>query len=388
MIGLRRATIVIALTMLAAACAPDAVTTTIAPANVATTPTVTPTTAAPATTTAPPATVTTAAVTTSAAVTTTTSTTVPPPPPGAMLITNENGVYVATLDGVTSQVIAADPGGVDGTIALAVDDTRGGVIFQPKRDPWLFRGDDSIVYWSPSGSSGYQQLLVPGPGQGLALNDVVRQGDTTMVYYTRLAGSTPDDLAQTLRRFDLDAKTVTEVTTVGGWESGSDHISIAGDGIVTSGASEGFDWISFSDLDGTQFESPANPIPDGGFDCIPDCFYYGDLSPDGATVGFARLAPNGGGLPTIPEITVRRVATGDVLLDVMLPEMPAVAYIDSVDLSDEYLLVNLVEEGSEYPVAVIVDLASGGLTTYTAPVGGRARFVRSRPTLGGVVSWP
>ncbi len=344
------------------------------------------TTAPPVTTTAAPGTTTTAAVTT-----TTTTTTEPPlaaPPPGSVLITNDGGVFVATLDGVTSQVIAASPAAVDGLIDFAMDDTRGGVVFQPHGEPWRYTGADSIVYWIPQGAGAHQQLLVPAADQGLLLEDIAQQGDEVMVYYSRVSGDTPDTATQTLRRFGLDAKTVAEVSQVGGWESGASPISVGNDTIVVNGMGEGWAWITFMGLDGAGFDSAANPIPDGAFDCVPDCFYYGVVSPDGTQVAFGRLGPNAGGFPTVPEIEVRNVATGALVMSVSLPEVPAVGYIDSLDLVDGFVLINLVEEGSEYPVATVVDIASGGLATYSASVGGVARFLRSIPGLDGVVSWP
>lgn len=342
-----------------------------------------------------PATTTTAMpmTTTTAAPTTTTATSEPPAPefpPGAVLITNEGGVYVGTLDGVASQVIAATPSAVGGMIAFAIDDSAGGVVFQPNRQPFIDLGDASIVYWVPQGAGTYQELLVPAADQGLALEDVVAQDGTPVVYYTRLEGpAEPETLQQTLRRFNTASKTVDEIALVGGWESGSSPISAGGDAVVSNGAGEGFYWINFYDLSGTLTESPANPIPDGEFDCVPtDCFWYADLSPDGTSVAFAKLAPNANGFPATPQIEVRDFASGDLEMAVTLPDLSTSGYIDSVDLSDDFVLINVVEEGSEYPVATIVDIASGGTTTYKAPVGGVARFLRSMPDLDGVVTWP
>ena len=141
--GRRLIVLFISLALLAAACGgDDAVTTT---------------TAAPATTVTEAPTTSVAPTTTTAAPTTTsnTTTTEPPPagpPPGSVLITNEDGVYVGTIDGVASQVIDADPGVVGGMIGFAIDDTVGGIVFQPNRQPFIFMGDDSIVYWIPRGS--------------------------------------------------------------------------------------------------------------------------------------------------------------------------------------------------------------------------------------------
>lgn len=368
--------------LLVTACGGDSAdeSTTTSPAVVETT-----TTSAPVvtTTTAGPAAITTAAPST---------TTEPPtavPPAGAMLITNEDGVFVATIDGVVSQVVAADPAAVGGIIDFAIDDTRGGLVVQPHRDPWFYLGNDSIVYWVPQGASTLQEVLVPAADQGLKLEDVAAQGEDVHVYYTRRSGDLPDTAEQTLRRFDLVAKTVDEVSVVGGWESGTSPISVGGDSIVRNGSGEAYFFLVFTDLGGAVFESPANSIPDGGFDCVPyECFWYADLSPDGTEVALGRLAPNAGGFATIPEIEVRNVASGDLVMSVTLPEVPAVAGIDSLDFGDDYVLINLVQEGAVYPYATVVDIASGGLTTFPAPVGGVARFLRSVPDLDGVVSWP
>ena len=357
--------------------------TTIALPGVTTT-SVSPTTATPTTITAAP--------TTAAPTTTTTTPTQPPQepvPPGAMLVTNEDGVYVATLNGATSQVIAASPNAIGGLIAFAIDDTSGGIIFQPNRDPWRYEGDDSIVYWVPQGAAVGQELLVPAPDQGIGLEDVVSIGDTTSVLYTRVEGKgSPDTARQTLRSFDMDSRAVAEIGLVGGWESGSSPISGGGASIVTNGAGEAFFWINFMDTSGAIFDSTANPMPDGEFDCVPDCFWYADLSPDGTQVAFGRIAPNADGFPTVPEIEVREVATGELIMNATLPEIPAIGWIHSLDLIDGFVLINVVEEGSEYPAALILEVRPGKPTGYFPAIGGVARFLRSMPELDGVVSWP
>ena len=303
-----------------------------------------------------------------------------------MLVTNEDGVFVATLDGVVAQVLAADAGAVGGIVDFAIDDTRGGIIVHPNQ--WFSTGTDSIVYWAPQGSGELQQLLVPAADQSLSLEDVQPQGEAVMVYYTRRAGDTPETVAQTLRSFDLDAKTVTEIAMVGGWESGASPISVGGDTIVRNGGGEAYYWIYFSDLVDNIFDSPANPMPDGEFDCLPECFYWADLSPDGSLVALGRLGPNASGFYTIPEIELRDVATGAVVMNVSLPERPAAGFIDSLDVSETHVLINIVEEGSVFPTATVVEIASGGLVVDDAPIGGVARFLRSTPDLDGVINWP
>lgn len=372
----------LALGVIVAACGGDdaaEITTTSAPTTTSTTAAAAPTTAADATTT------------TTVAETTTTTTTEPPylpPPAGSMLVTNEDGVFVATLDGVVSQILEADPDAVGGIVDFAIDDTRGGIVVHPHRSPWYNLGTDSIVYWAPEGADSLQELLVPAADQGLKLEDVAAYGDSVVVYYTRQLGDTPETSEQTLRAFDLDAKTVAEVAFVGGWESGTSPISVGGDTIVRNGSGEAYFWITFSDLDDNIFDSPANPMPDGEFDCFPGCFYYADLSPDGSLVAFGRLAANAGGFAVIPEVELREVATGDLVMSVTLPPLSAPGFIDSLDVSDTHVLVNIVEEGSVFPFATIIDIGSGGLSVEQAPVGGIARFLRSTPSLDGVLSWP
>ena len=97
---------------------------------------------------------------------------------------------------------------------------------------------------------------------------------------------------------------------------------------------------------------------------------------------------NAGGFFTVPEIELRDVASGSVVMSVTLPERPAAGFIDSLDVSDTHVLINIVEEGSVFPVATVVEIASGGLTVNAAPIGGIARFLRSAPDLDGVLSWP
>ena len=366
-----------AMTLLVVACGGDD-----EAASTTTEATTTTTTAVPTTTAAP------ATTTTAVATTTTTEPPVVPPSAGSLLITNEDGVFVATSGGVVSQVLEARPGAVDGSVDFAIDDTRGGIVVHPHRSPWQYLGTDSIVYWAPEGSDELQELLVPADDQGLQLEDVTANGDAVNVYYTRRSGNLPDTAVQTLRSFDLDAKTVTEIAVVGGWESGTSPISVGGNTIVRSGAGENFFWMTFSDLADNVFSSPANPMPDGAEDCVPECFWYGDLSPDGSLVAFGRLAPNGSGFPVIPEIEVRNVATGDLMMSVTLPTMASTGYIDSLDMSDTHVLVNIVEEGAVFPYATVVEIAAGATSAQQAPIGGVARFLRSSPVLDGVLGWP
>lgn len=338
-------------------------------------------TAGSTTTTTPPTTATTP--------TTTTTTTSPPdnsPSPVSLLITNEEGVFVVTLEGEVSQLVTIDQLASDGYIDFATDDTRGGILIQRSWMPFGFTGADSIVYWVPHGSSAPQELLVPTAEQNLAVEDVVAQGETVMVYYTRSSGTTIDTAEQRFRRFDLDAKTVTDLGVVGGWESAATPISVGGHVILTNSMAEGFQAVVFTDLEGVHIESPANPIPDM-VESGSGWFFGGDLSPDGSVVAFKRWVEDEAGYRH-PEIEIRDVLTGELILGTTLPGSPALVHIGALDLTDGYVLVNEWEEGSKYPTATVVDIASDGEVRYQAPIHGVARFLRSIPDLDGVVSWP
>ena len=263
-----------ALTLIAAACGTGAVTTTTeGPAPTTTEGPAPTTTAAPATTT------TVAATTTTAAVTTTTTEAPPSGPtaaaPGTLLVANEDGVYEVTLSGTVNTIVDG------GIIHVAIDDTKGGIIFQPRVQPWSVFGTDSIVYRIGAGASSASTFLIPTSEQGLSLEDVVDNGGVK-TYYTRLDTSAGgDQYIQTLRRYDVATGTVTELALVGGWESGSRNISIGGNRILRNWSGEGWEGASAMSLAGDEIVLAGTPNSEGQFDCRPDCAHAATISPDG-----------------------------------------------------------------------------------------------------------
>lgn len=379
--------LVLALALIAAACgggasdAPATTTTTAALVGAATTTTVPITTA---TTEAPAVATTQAPTTTTTAAPATTTTTVAPPTvaPGTVLVTNEDGVYVVTLSGVIATVIDTNPGVVGGIINYAIDDTQGGVIFDLSGSPWTTWGNDSIIYRVPAGADAASTLLIPSATQGLSLEDVeIRDGDIT-VYYTRLeTAAGPPEFFQTLRTYNLTSLSVTELGLVGGWESGSSAISVGADRTMRNWDGEGWSGVMIEDHAGTTLALAGNPEPDGVFDCYPDCV-TASITPDGTKVAWARQTSTG------LEVTLTSLQSGAVLLNVTLPGIVA-GYVDRLDVNDDYIIVNTIEEGSEFPTAArIIDIASGGVTNYVVPIPGRASLLRSPIQTSGVVSWP
>lgn len=336
------------------------------------------------TTSSEPATDSSAATTGSTTTTAVATTIVDTADPGTVIVAADTGVWATTYEGPSSQLIAwsspiefpAD------AIDFAIGDTRGGLIVQPDRSPFFYAGADAIAYWIPQGAGALQQLLVPAPDQGLVLEDVVAQDDGVGVYYTRTEGSLPDDARQTLRRFDLDAKTVEEVAVVGGWESGASRISVGGDRIALNWGAEGFIGIEVLDLAGVVVESPANPLADGEFDCYPDCAWAATLSPDGTRLAYSTVVAG------VTTITIAEVADGSTVMTFTLPT-DGPWQVESLDLGDDFLVVNRIEEGSEWNgSAYLVDLDSGGREFWEVPHNGIARLTDTLPRLDGVISWP
>lgn len=128
---------------------------------------------APATT-APPST-----GTTGVSSTTTTS---PVPVWPEMLVSNDDGVFYIDSAGDVTQL-------VKGRVAYAVDDTRGGLLFQVERgrsSAWWGDGSpvkDTPVWWVPQGAGGAQALLVPTADSNLDLSlvDAVSVNDRSLV---------------------------------------------------------------------------------------------------------------------------------------------------------------------------------------------------------------
>jgi hypothetical protein len=362
-----------ALSLLAAACGGGAVTTTTeGPAPTTTEGPAPTTTAAPATTTTVPATTTTAPATT----TTTEAPPATPTPatPGTLLVANDDGVFEVTLAGTVTTIVDG------GIIHVAIDDTQGGIIFQPRVQPWSVFGTDSIVYRIGAGASSASTFLIPTSEQGLSLEDVVDNGGVK-AYYTRLDTSAgAPEYIQTLRRYDVGTGTVTELGIVGGWESGSDNISTGASRILRNWSGEGWVGTSMMDLAGGDLVLAGTPNDGGQFDCIPDCAHAATLSPDGTHVAYAHQV--------FGQLVINFVhLDSGIVANNWVMSWPIGGYVDSIDMSNSYIVVNTIEEGSETPTkARVINIASGDITL--SPVEGRAFFTRAVINTGGVVDWP
>lgn len=350
-----------ALAIAASACGGTATTTTSGPASTTSTTvaeptgTTTTTTTVPSSTTAPP--------------TTTVAPTTTEPPQIAedaqLLVAGDDGVFLVDPDGSATLLI-------EGPAAVAMDDLEGGVLFQQERGSLQRR---STVYRVAPGSGSAVATLVADPAQGLTLNGVVRDG-VTFVYYTRSEGSTPEDARDTLRRLDLAAAEVQELSVIGYWESGSFPISVGGSLIMMNWYNEAVEGMRFTDLLGNQVEVVANPSPlDGFFDCNR-CPSTGAISADGARFVYRDF----------DFATILDVDTGEELHRIPLDAVNQWS-VTSFGLGRTHLIVNRELNGDRLP-ALLFDLTQTDPQPVELPVAGEAYLTRSPVTIEGPIPAP
>ena len=325
-----------------------------------------------------------------ALVTTTTSTTTSQTPATTAPTTSSTTTTTAAPNSATTaEVLVAGPDGVfligpdrvpelliEGPAVFAVDDFAGGVLFQQERRS---RERRSIVYRVRAGEGVAIETLVAAPDQGLVLNGVARDGDT-YVYYTRLEGSTPEDTRDTLRRYSLQTREVTELADVGGWESGAYPISISDRLILFNWFAEAERGMNFTDLEANKAAVAADPTPEGGFfDCGP-CPDRGELSADSGQLVYREVVDG------VDYAIIKHVASG---AEIRRIEMGGINrwHVVSFDLTDEHLVVNRATNDDPLP-AWIYDLGLVDPRPVELPIAGEAYLTRFPVTVTGIVPAP
>lgn len=313
--------------------------------------------------------------TTSAAPTTTTTSTTAAPVPGIgaqLLVAGPDGVYLVESDGTTSLL-------VDSPAVAAVDDLDGGVLFQIERGT---RDGRSVVYRVRSDGTSAIKTLVPTSEQGLTLNGVAVDDGEPFVYYTRNEGSTPDDLRQTLRRYSLDSREVTELRVIGGWESGAFPVSVSQGLILYNWGAEASSGMYFTDLRANDAAVAANPSPDEGFFDCGVCPSLGELSHDGTQLVYLEFDGE-------YQAIIRHVASGAEVRRISFPFAGDDSRAVSFDLSAKHLVVNLVEGNDREPEgAWIYDLSQVDPEPFILSVAGEAYLTLSPVTVRGPIPAP
>lgn len=328
------------------------------------------TSVAPATT--PPATTTTAPPTTTAA----------PPAAGApdILIAGEQGVLLLHGDGSSDTLVTDD-------LEFALDDSQGGLLFQIERGR-RFYGEDgpTTVWWVPAGTADARELLVPGEGQDLTLYEARFEGTDLVIWYTRWEGSQPDDLLETLRRFDAASGTVTEIAPVAGWESGV-LLSFGGDIIARTWYAEALCGMAFTNLAGEEIDFPAAPPGTLAGEECGDVADFGELSADGTQFAYVELVRDQG-IVVSTDVVVVEVASGvEVARVVAVRPEQAQWRIADLDLAGDTLVVNRwFPDEDRFHSPLVVDLSGTEPVVMEPPIPGWARIVRSPLQLTGRVT--
>ena len=318
-----------------------------------------------------------AATTTAVPTTTTTPTTTAAPVPGIgaqLLVAGADGVFLVDTDGTISLLI-------DSAAIFAVDDLNGGVLFQIER--WS-RGGRSVVYRVRPDGTDAVKTLVPTSEQGLTLNGVAVDGDETFAYYSRNEGSTIEDSKETLRRFSLDTREVTELSTIGGWESGAFPISVSQSLILYNWGAEALHGMYLTDLQANDAAVAANPTPDEGYEDCWVCPSLGELSHDGTRLVYLEFDQG-------YQAVIRHVASGAEIRRIKFPFAGDDSRVVSFDLSATHLVVNLVNanaDDNEPAVAWVYDLSKVDPEPNILSVSGTAYLTLSPVTVRNLIPAP
>jgi hypothetical protein len=295
----------------------------------------------------------------------------------AVLVANEQGAFLVDTD-FSFQL-------VEGPVELAVDDGLGGLVFQRSSDSWRTDPRSTIAYYLPPDSFEPQELLVPTGAQYLKLWAV----DGGSVWYSRSIGDTPQTASETLRTYDFSTRTVDQLATTGGWESGSIGVSVA-DGIAVvyrhAEASTGFEYYDADSAHRIGFEGDpyknTSFCADGGqvYDEYTGerlgqgCSEFPALSDDGRLAFVERTFD---GIQVRYILVVVDLDTGTELFRQDL-ERPDQGWAPrEIDLCGGHVLVNRTGTGvfdAPYIGALLFDLESGVRADVGLP--GRARFLR------------
>jgi len=309
-----------------------------------------------------------------------------------VLIANEHGVYQVDPDGDVTTLL-------EGEVAAAVDDTRGGLLFQTHQGRnWEDEEDwSTVIWWVPKGGSSPQRLLVPDPGTDheLTLHDTYRTDTGFVVVYTRHEGYTPFEHPPTmndrLRTYNVETRSIEELYRVRGYEWSLEQVSAGGELIAATEYQTSGRGCILLDTSGDAVTRPGVPTsPDclvgEKFDCPHSCSLCGDGS------RAAYIDPGQPGAADNDVILVRSTATGEGVARVTIPidraELPA--YLDALSIEGSFLVANRHIDHAygldNFLEALLFDLDNPGAAGHELPISGRARLVETAVDIANTVT--
>ncbi len=280
------------------------------------------------------------------------------------------GVTLVQPDGSSELII-------DGPAVFAIDDLDGGVLFQKQR---YLRERGSLVYRVRAGGFEAVETLIPTMEQGLVLNGIARDGDETYVYYSRNEGSTPEDDRETLRRYSLETRVVTELDVIGGWEAGSFPVSVSDTLILLNWSGEAYAGMRFTDLRANAAAVAADPTPDEGFFDCGGCPDVGELSADGGRLVYREVEDG------VDYAVIKHVASGAEVRRIELGGIN-VWRVTSFDLTGDFLVVNRADNETTLS-PWIYDLSQVDPVPVDVAIPGEAYITRSPVAVSGPVPAP
>jgi len=300
-----------------------------------------------------------------------------PPPEGKdILVTGSDGVYLVNPSNQSTRIL-------EGNVAFAVDDTRGGLLFQLDRGRiWEdVPGWSTAVWWVPAKSNRPRRLVVPAPGSDhqLSLHDAYPTASGFAVVYTRHEGSIPneDDVVERLRSYDVEPHAIEDLYTTGGFESGLGLVSVNTELVALTSFGQVGGRCTFVDKVGRAHVMPGDPSrPECDHGCPMACV----ISDVGDLMAYHEVADSSD--PTL-EIGTIDTPTGEER-----HRLRAVTLADAwsgrgLDLTENHLLLN-VQSGS-YRAGLLFDLASPAAPPRELPIAGRATFVEAPLQIGAPV---
>ena len=305
-----------------------------------------------------------------------------------LLVATESGIHLVGVGETTTLL--------DLPASLAADDLMGGVVFQGPGSESGFFGtpEETIVRWLPAGTDEPQDLLVPSGEQWLRLVGVeLVDGSPTVVYIRMDDRGDFDNARDTLRLYDFETGNVSEVRTVGGWESGAGHITFGGGIFASNWFGEAYSGFNYFDADGNDVTVAGDPYgdaicfdgtiepgtEDSGAAAGGRCFENVAIAPDGSRLAYTTLYSDDEGIVQSLDLVVVGASDGAELYRAPI-RTEAPYSISSLDIRGDLVLYNeLTFTARREPLpATVVDLSTG--QSATIPFPGTARFA---PTLSG-----